>query len=106
MHSNVSGFTESSGEGPAQGPLSSPFASYPPGFGIGSHQSHPNANKAELFEDSTADIPYEQYRKQSSGSSSGNGSVGDPKSPISGNVQAVYGYSSPGAVSNGRANKW
>jgi hypothetical protein len=106
MHSNVSGFTESSGEGQAPGPLSSPFPSYPPGFSHGTFQPLPNASKAELFEDSTADIPFEQYRKESSGSSSGNGSIGDPKSPVAGNAQAVYGYSSPGAVSNGRAAKW
>lgn len=95
MHSNISGFTQSSGEGPVPTlPHSASFPSnYPPGFGPQPPQSH-SASKAELLEDSTADHddPYENaHRKDSSGSSSGNGSVGDPKSPVQGNSTHVIG---------------
>jgi hypothetical protein len=103
MHSNVSGFTESSNEGPA--PQSATYAPFAPGFGVSPFQPQLSVSKAELLEDSTVDLPYETRRKGSSGSSSGNGSVGDPKSPIVGNGNGIYGHSSL-ANGNGRLAKW
>jgi len=73
MLSNVSGFTQSSGEGPALGHLQTNM----PGYGGRS-----------IWEDARED----KDRQGSSGSGSGGsgaGSVGDPKSPIMGNGKAV-----------------
>jgi hypothetical protein len=73
MLSNVSGFTQSSGEGPALGHLQTNM----PGYGGRS-----------IWEDARED----KDRQGSSGSGSGGsgtGSVGDPKSPVVGNGKAV-----------------
>jgi ubiquitination network signaling protein AcrB len=80
MLSNVSGFTQSSGEGPP------PILTFNSGHGM-------QYNKG-LWEDSTADFEDAKDRQGSSGSGSGSGSVGDPKSPI-GNGNG-----------NGRVVKW